>query len=142
MIPNADEALAELMKKDKKIKEEYTKYKKLSNDPRITKVGKVIRHASIDEFPQFINVLKGEMSLIGPRPYLFRERDEMGEYFNKIVSVRPGLSGYWQVRGRSNTDFKTRLKMDEYYALNRDLELDVKIFFKTFATVLGSHGAK
>ena len=141
MVPNADEELKKLLK-IKKYKEEYTIYKKLSNDPRITKVGKLIRHASLDEFPQFINVLKGDMSVIGPRPYLHREQEEMGEYYKLITTTKPGLSGFWQVKGRSNTDFKTRLKMDSFYCNNQGIRFDMELFIKTFGVVLGMHGAK
>lgn len=142
MVPNADEILYDLMKKDKKVKEEYQKNKKLKDDPRITKVGRVIRHASIDEFPQFINVLKGDMSVVGPRPYLHRELKDMGRFYDRIITCRPGVTGYWQVNGRSNTDFKTRLKMDNFYCQNQGFKFDVKLFIKTFETVLGMDGAK
>ena len=142
MVPNADEVLFELMKKDKKIRDEYSKNKKLANDPRITKVGRFIRNTSIDEMPQFLNVLKGDMSVVGPRPYLHREIKDMSGYYNMIVTTKPGVTGYWQVNGRSNTDFVTRLKMDSYYCENRGLILDLKLFLKTFATVLGKNGAK
>ena len=141
MVPNADEELKKLLK-IKKYKEEYKIYKKLSNDPRITKVGKLIRHASLDEFPQFINVLRGDMSVIGPRPYLHREQEEMGEYYKLITTTKPGLSGFWQVKGRSNTDFKTRLKMDSFYCNNQGIRFDIELFIKTFGVVLGMHGAK
>ena len=142
MIPNADEVLYELMEKNEDIKKEYLKNRKLVNDPRITKVGRVIRHASIDEFPQFINVLLGDMSVVGPRPYLHREQDDMKDYYNKIITCKPGVTGYWQVSGRSNTDFKTRLKMDNFYCENQGLRFDIKLFLKTFKTVLGMNGAK
>ncbi len=142
MVVNADEVLYELMKKDKAIKEEYMLNRKLKNDPRITKVGKLIRHASIDEFPQFINVLFGSMSVVGPRPYLHREQNDMGVFYKKIITCKPGVTGYWQVSGRSNTDFKTRLKMDNFYCENPGLKFDLFIFIKTFATVLGMDGAK
>ena len=142
MVPNADEVLFELMKKDKKIRDEYSKNKKLANDPRITKVGKFLRKTSIDEMPQFLNVLKGDMSVVGPRPYLHREIKDMSGYYNYIVTTKPGVTGYWQVNGRSNTDFVTRLKMDSYYCENKGLILDLKLFLKTFATVLGKKGAK
>ncbi len=142
MVPNADEVLFNLMRKDKKIEEEYMTNRKLKNDPRITKVGKIIRRVSIDEFPQFINVLVGNMSVVGPRPYLHREQEAMGCFYNKIITCKPGITGYWQVSGRSNTDFKTRLKMDNFYCENQGLRFDLSIFVKTFKTVLGMDGAK
>ena len=142
MVPDADKILFDLMRKDKKIKEEYMKNRKLKDDPRITKIGKVIRHASIDEFPQFINVLKGDMAVVGPRPYLHREQEDMGRFYNKIITCKPGVTGYWQVSGRSNTDFKTRLKMDNFYCENQGFKFDFKLFIKTFETVLGMDGAK
>ena len=142
MVPNADEALFKMMKEDKELAKEYKKYKKLKNDPRITKVGKFIRATSIDEFPQFVNVLLGDMSLVGPRPYLFREKEDMGEYFNTIVQCKPGITGYWQVNGRSGTDFKERLILDEYYYNHRRTLLDIKIVIKTVGKVLKREGAK
>ena len=116
--------------------------RKLKDDPRITKVGKIIRHASIDEFPQFINVLLGDMSVVGPRPYLHREKEDMGHYYKRIITCKPGVTGYWQVNGRSNTDFQTRLKMDAYYCETKGIKLDLRLFLKTFATVLKRDGAK
>lgn len=142
MIPNADEVLFKLLKENKKLAAEYKKNKKLKDDPRITKIGKLIRKLSIDELPQLINVLKGNMSLIGNRPYLPREKEDMGEYFDEIVKTKPGLTGYWQVSGRSKTTFKKRLELESYYSEHRSLKLDAKIFFKTFEVVLLKKGAK
>lgn len=142
MVPNADEKLMKMLKEDKKINEEYKKYKKLENDPRITKIGKILRKLSLDEFPQFINIFIGNMSLVGPRPYLFREKKDMGKYFDIVTKVKPGLTGYWQVNGRSNTDFKERLLLDEKYIKTKCLKLDIKILFQTFSKVLSKDGAK
>ena len=142
MIPNADEVLFKMMKEDKELAKEYKKYKKLKNDPRITKVGKFIRATSIDEFPQFVNVLRGDMSLVGPRPYLFREKEDMGDYYGTIVQCKPGITGYWQVNGRSGTDFEERLILDEYYYRHKRTILDVKIIIKTFEKVLRKEGAE
>ena len=139
MIPNADEALKELLKNDKEAAKEYKLNKKLENDPRITKL---IRKTSIDEIPQFVNIFKGEMTMIGNRPYLPREKEDMGEYFDDIVKTKPGLTGYWQVNLRSRGTFEDRLKMEQYYSNNSGLKLDIKIFFKTFKVVLFSKGAK
>ena len=142
MVPDADNILEELMKKDSKIAKEYNKYKKLENDPRLTKMGKVLRKTSIDEFPQFINIFKGDMSLIGPRPYLPREKKDMKKSYDSIIACKPGLTGYWQVRGRSNTDFNERLDLDKYYVNNQSFRMDMNIFFRTFSKLLGREGAK
>lgn len=143
MVMNGEKVLEEMMAKDEKIREEYLTNKKLDNDPRITKIGKFIRKTSIDELPQLINVLKGEMSLVGPRPYLFREIEEgMGNYYKYIVSCKPGITGYWQVNGRSNTTFEERCQMDKYYVKHIGIWLDIKILFKTVGVVLFGKGAK
>ncbi len=143
MIPNADKVLLQMLSDDNsKIAKEYKKYKKLENDPRVTKAGKILRNTSLDEFPQFINVLKGEMSLVGPRPYLYREKEDMGEYFEVITQVKPGITGYWQVNGRNNTEFKQRLILDEYYCRVRGFILDSKIVIKTIAKVFIREGVK
>ena len=142
MIPNADEVLFKLLKEDKKLAKEYKQNKKLKDDPRITKVGKFIRKYSIDELPQLINILKGDMTFIGNRPYLPREKEDMGKYYDDIVKTKPGLTGYWQVSGRSNTTFKKRLELESYYSNHKSLKLDIKIFFSTFSVVLCGKGAK
>lgn len=142
MVMNADEKLKDYLEKNEKAREEYKKYKKLKNDPRITTVGKFLRKTSLDEFPQFINVLKGDMSFVGPRPYLYREKEDMGESFNKIVSVKPGITGYWQVNGRNDVDFQDRLNMDTYYIEHRGLVMDLKIILKTFFKTLRREGAR
>lgn len=142
MVPNGEKVLEELMASDPKIKEEYLKNKKLVNDPRITKVGKFIRRTSIDEFPQFINVLKGDMSLVGPRPYLWREKTDMKDYYNDVIKCKPGITGLWQVSGRSDVSFEYRLKLDRVYLIQRSIKFDLKIMFKTVSAVLGKNGAK
>lgn len=141
MVPNADEILFRTLEIDKIMAEEYQKNKKLKNDPRITKVGRFIRKTSLDELPQFINVFLGDMSLIGNRPYLPREKNDMGAYYEDIIKTKPGLTGYWQVSGRSNTTFKERLKFEQEYSKCAGLKLDLKIFFKTFSVVLFRKGA-
>ena len=142
MVPNADEILHRTLELDPKLMEEYTINKKLKDDPRITKAGKVIRRYSIDELPQLINIFLGDMSLIGNRPYLPREKKDMKDSFDTIVSTKPGLTGWWQVSGRSDVSFKKRLELEEYYSNNANLNLDFKIFFKTFSAVIGHKGAK
>ena len=108
----------------------------------MTKIGKHLRKLSIDEFPQFINILKGDMSVVGPRPYLFREKEDMGFYFNYVIKSKPGLTGIWQVSGRSNTTFEKRLKLDKYYENNKGIKLDLEIFLKTFYKVLKKEGSR
>lgn len=141
MVPNADDLLIELLK-DEKIAVEYNANKKLKNDPRITKVGKILRKSSLDELPQFINILKGDMSLVGNRPYLPREKKDMGKYYDDIIKTKPGLTGYWQVSGRSDVSFKKRLELEQYYSNNFSLGLDIKIIFKTVKVVLKMNGAE
>lgn len=141
MVTGADKILEELMAKDEKIREEYQKNKKLKDDPRITKIGDFLRRTSLDEFPQFINVLKGEMSFVGPRPYLPREKGDMGKYYNKIIKSKPGITGMWQTHGRSETDFEERLSLDEYYYRNWSLWLDITIIIKTIRDVVYKKGA-
>lgn len=142
MVPNADEELKRLMATDPAIKEEYTKNKKLKHDPRITPVGKVIRRTSIDELPQLINVVKGDMSIVGNRPYLPREKEDMGKYYNSIIKTTPGITGYWQISGRSDVSFEKRLELEKYYSHNYSLNMDAKILSKTIGAVIGSKGAK
>ena len=141
MVPNADEVLFELLKKDKKMAEEYKLNKKLKKDPRITKVGAILRKTSLDELPQVINILKGDMAVIGNRPYLPREKEDMGEYFDDIVSTKPGLTGLWQTAGASKSTFAHRLLMESWYSRNMSMIMDIKIFFLTFKAVIFGHGA-
>ena len=141
MVIGADDKLKEYLAENEEAREEYSKYKKLKKDPRITKLGKFLRKTSLDEFPQFINVLKGNMSLVGPRPYLQREKDDMGEYYKYIIQCKPGITGYWQIAGRSNVTFQDILDLDiEYYETN-SLKNDIKILLKTFIKVFVKEGA-
>lgn len=142
MVPNAEAVLEELMAKDPKIREEYLTNKKLDDDPRVTKVGKLIRKTSIDELPQLINVLIGQMSLVGPRPYLPREIEDMGVYYAPIIKSKPGITGMWQVSGRSDVSFNQRLRLDEYYCKNWNTWLDFTILVKTFKALITKDGAK
>lgn len=142
MVPNAEKVLEDLMASDPKIREEYIKHKKLKNDPRITKVGAFIRKTSLDEFGQFVNIFKGDMTVVGPRPYLPREKDDMGEYYIDVICCKPGLTGLWQVEGRSDIGFTNRCRLDRFYKEHRSTLFDVKIFFKTFLSVLQSKGAR
>lgn len=141
MCMNADDRLKEYLEENEEARKEYKKYKKLKCDPRITKVGKVLRATSLDEFPQLINVLIGNMSLVGPRPYLPREQKEMGEYYSGITKVKPGITGPWQIKGRSKITFEDRLKMDLEYANKSSINNDIKILIKTFSKVICKDGA-
>ena len=141
MVPNADKILFEMLEKDPKMAKEYKENKKLKNDPRITKIGRFLRRTSLDELPQLINVLKGDMSLVGNRPYLPREKEDMGSFYHDIVKTKPGLTGYWQVSDRKDVSFLHRLKLEQYYSNNRSLSLDIKILFKTVKAVICGHGA-
>jgi lipopolysaccharide/colanic/teichoic acid biosynthesis glycosyltransferase len=148
MIPNA----YELLKTDPKFKRLYEEYKrssyKLHADPRVTKFGKFIRKYSIDEFPQLFNVLKGEMSLVGPRPYFVDELKEQQarypgteKFVRDTLKVKPGITGFWQVSGRSAVNFDKRIEMDAYYANRRSLILDLLIILKTPYVMISGKGA-
>lgn len=141
MVPNAEQVLEELMEKDPAIREEYLTNKKIVNDPRITEVGDFLRKTSLDEFPQFINVLKGDMSLVGPRPYLPREKDDMDIYYESVIACKPGITGMWQANGRSDVGFKDRCKLDDYYYRNWTIGLDMIIVYKTIKSVFYGKGA-
>lgn len=141
MVTGADDILKNLLEENPELKEEYKKHKKLKDDPRITKIGAFLRKTSLDEFPQFINVLKGEMSFVGPRPYLFNEIDDMENSYDKIIKLKPGITGMWQAHGRSETDFNERLVLDEYYYRNWSLWLDIIIIIKTIKNVVAREGA-
>lgn len=142
MVPDADKVLKRLLRENKQMREEYHEMRKLTDDPRITKMGGILRKASLDELPQVLNILKGDMSIIGCRPFLPREQRSMLSYYDDIITVKPGLSGFWQVSLRSRGTFKERLKMERYYAKNCSLAFDAKILWKTFESVLTKEGAK
>ena len=141
MVPHAEEVLEQLMEENLAIREEYETNKKLRDDPRITVAGKVLREKSLDEFPQFINVIKGQMSLVGPRPYLPREIKDMGMYYNSVIGCTPGVTGMWQSHGRSDVSFEDRLQMDDYYYRNWSIWLDMTILIKTVKMVFKGEGA-
>jgi len=139
MINGADDLDAALSEAQR---EEYRKNKKLENDPRVTRVGKFLRETSLDELPQLVNILFGYMSLIGPRPYIPNELQNMQSKSEIILSVKPGLTGLWQVNGRSAVSHDRRLELEMYYAENAGFLLDLHIFIKTFPAVLLRKGAK
>ncbi len=141
MHKDADKKLKELLK-DPKIKKEWEANFKLDNDPRITRVGKILRKTSIDELPQLLNILKGDMSVVGPRPIVDGEIDKYGKNKNKFLSVTPGLTGWWACNGRSCKSYSDRMKLELYYVDHISLILDTKIILKTIVVVIKGHGAK
>jgi len=142
MVIDAEERLKVLLESDPKIKDEWEKNRKLQKDPRLTAIGRFLRRTSIDEFPQLINILKGEMSFVGPRPVIDDSEMEMyGESFSNAFSIRPGLTGLWQVSGRSDTEYKERIAYDTYYIQSWSIWLDLWIIFKTFGAVIQGRGA-
>ena len=142
MVPNADEVLKELLEKSPERKKEWEENQKFENDPRITKIGNILRKTSLDEVPQMINVLKGDMSLIGPRPLIEGELDSHNGNHGLYESARPGITGWWACNGRSATTYKERLKLEYYYVENMNLKLDIKCIIKTIAAVIKKDGAK
>lgn len=141
MLPNADRILNELLERDPKAREEWQRDYKLKNDPRITRIGAFLRKTSLDELPQLFNVLKGDMSLVGPRPIVQDELSRYGLNGGYYLQVRPGITGIWQVSGRNDVDYTTRVNYDAWYVKNWSLWTDVVILFKTVRVVLGRVGA-
>lgn len=139
MIENAEEAMKNFTEEQKK---EFAENFKLENDPRVTRVGKILRKTSLDELPQIINILKGEMSIIGPRPVVRSELEKYGSNQDKFLSVAPGLTGNWAANGRSDVSYEERMALELDYVNNRSLILDMKIFFKTILSVLKGRGAR
>ncbi len=138
MVENAEELIQKFTPEQMK---EYKENYKLTNDPRITKVGKFLRKTSLDELPQLINIIKGELSIIGPRPVIQEELEKYGPDAQKFLSVTPGLTGYWAANGRSCTSYEERMKMELYYVDNISLKMDIKVFFKTIEAVVKGKGA-
>ena len=142
MYEDTDEKLNEFLRRNPQLQAEWDRYKKLKSfDPRVTRIGKFLRRFSLDEAPQIFNVLKGDMSIVGPRPYLIREKEEIEKSAAIIFRVNSGLTGLWQIRGRSELSFETRLKLDEFYVRNWSLSLDIIIILKTFGVVIRGKGA-
>lgn len=139
MVDNAEELIKKFTPEQM---EEFKKNFKLENDPRVTKIGKILRKTSFDELPQLINIIKGELALIGPRPIVSRELEKYENNKRKFLSVTPGLTGYWAANGRSNTTYEQRMIMELYYIDNISWKLDLKIFFKTILSVLQKEGAR
>ena len=136
MRPDADAVLAKVLENDPALRAEYERDFKLKRDPRITFIGRFLRRSSLDELPQFLNVLRGEMSVVGPRPIVDKELQRYGAYMDEVASVRPGLTGLWQVSGRNNLSYKKRVKLDLAYARGRSFNLDLAIILRTFGVLL------
>jgi undecaprenyl-phosphate galactose phosphotransferase len=142
MHANADEMLESLLSQDCKLKEEYEKDFKLKNDPRIIPViGEILRKTSLDELPQFYNVLKGEMSVVGPRPIVSQEKCMYGTKLKKFLSVKPGITGLWQVSGRNDLCYKTRVALDICYIRHGNFFKDLQIIFRTISVIFNNKGA-
>ena len=142
MHMNSDKILADYLNENPEAKAEWDEFQKLKDyDPRVTKAGKIMRKLSLDELPQIFNVLKGNMSLVGPRPYLPREIERMDKYYSIIIKTVPGITGFWQVNGRSDVSFDGRLKMDDWYIRNWSVWIDIVLLFKTIQAVFFSKGA-
>jgi lipopolysaccharide/colanic/teichoic acid biosynthesis glycosyltransferase len=141
MVPNADQILRDLLEKQPELKREWVRDHKLRDDPRITRIGLFLRRTSLDELPQLWNVIRGEMSLVGPRPIIREELLRYGRNVRDYLAAKPGVTGLWQVMGRNNTDYRRRVVLDTYYVRNQNLLLDLYILSKTTLVVLGRTGA-
>ncbi len=142
MVPDAAERLDYLLKTDAVVRAEWQATQKLENDPRITPFGNFLRKSSLDELPQILNILQGHMSVVGPRPITKSESEKYGEHFEQYCSVRPGLTGLWQVSGRSDTSYETRVALDVEYVKAHSFFLDIKILLMTIPAVLRRAGAR
>ena len=138
MVVNAEELIKKFTPEQMK---EYKENYKLNNDPRITKVGNILRKTSLDELPQLINIIKGDLALIGPRPVVNAELEKYGENASKFLSVTPGLTGNWAANGRSISAYEERMQLELYYVDNMSLKMDIEIFFKTIIAVIKREGA-
>ena len=139
MIPNADQVLEDIIAQSPYLKQEFEDNFKLKDDPRITPIGKFLRMTSLDEFPQFWNVLKGDMSVVGPRPLVPEELERYGNRIDKVLTVRPGITGLWQVSGRNDIPYPQRVQIDVYYASYHHWLLDLWIILKTIGVMIFPH---
>jgi lipopolysaccharide/colanic/teichoic acid biosynthesis glycosyltransferase len=136
MRRDADRILSAVLAASPDLQEEFRNDFKLRNDPRITRLGRFLRRSSLDELPQFVNVLRGEMSVVGPRPIVSQELPRYGKRMEEVLAVRPGLTGLWQVSGRNNLSYRKRVQLDLYYARYRSLKMDMRILWRTIRVVL------
>jgi len=141
MYLDAEENLETLLKENPLLKKEWNQHQKLRDDPRIFPLGKFLRKTSLDEFPQFWNVIKGDLSIVGPRPYMTNQKNELGHYGYKILSIRPGITGLWQTSGRSRTTFKERVLLDAKYVDMQSFLFDIWLILRTIPLVLFSKDA-
>jgi len=141
MVVDGDQVLKAALVRDPDLRKEWMRFRKLRRDPRITRVGTLLRRTSLDELPQLWNVIRGEMSLVGPRPIVRDELRRYGSFVHDYLSVTPGITGLWQVMGRNTTTYQRRVALDAYYARNQSLSLDLYILLKTTVVVLGGNGA-
>ena len=141
MVPNAAELLKDLLENDPERRAEWETSFKLKNDPRVTPIGRFLRKTSLDELPQLWNILRGDMSLVGPRPIEPFEIEKYGRFAKHYYAQRPGLTGLWQVSGRSDSSYERRVVLDAYYSKHRSLALNLKIILKTVRVVLTGNGA-
>ena len=136
MHPEAKDILKNLLTKNSAMRKEFEETHKIKNDPRITAIGKFLRKTSLDELPQFINVFRGDMSIVGPRPIVKNEKPKYGQNLKKVLSVKPGITGLWQVSGRNNLTYKTRVMLDLNYVRNLSFIMDLRILIRTFGVIL------
>lgn len=141
MVENAAERLEDVLSKSAEARAEWNKDHKLRNDPRVTRIGRFARLFSLDELPQLVNVIMGHMSIVGPRPIVEAEIWRYGPAFADYCSVRPGLTGLWQISGRNDVTYEERVRLDRHYARNRSMMFDLQIIARTFSAVLAARGA-
>ena len=141
MVHDADQLLESVLSKDPSLRAEFEETHKLKDDPRVTRIGEILRKTSLDEFPQFWNVLKGDMSIVGPRPIVTEEVEKYGRWLPVILAVRPGITGLWQVSGRNDTTYAERIALDRGYVLTRTIAADLSIMAKTPTVMVKRNGA-
>jgi lipopolysaccharide/colanic/teichoic acid biosynthesis glycosyltransferase len=141
MVPEAEAKLEQILRKDPAAAAQWAQYQKIDNDPRVTRLGRVLRRTSLDELPQLWNVLRGDMSLVGPRPVTPAELSRYGSAASDYISVRPGVTGLWQVQGRNSLTYDDRVLLDQQYAQGLTLRRDLRILAMTVSTVLAGTGS-
>lgn len=141
MVDGAETLLPKILKTNPKAREEFENGYKLKNDPRVTPIGRILRKTSLDELPQLINILKNEMSFVGPRPIVEEEKVKYGKYLSLFLKEKPGLTGLWQVSGRNNLSYEERVALDMEYIRKKSLPLDIKIILKTISALFSGNGA-